>query len=61
MNIYAAISKGSKVLNNNSILSAQLDAELLMAHAVNKDRHKKLTKLKYLKIINVLIQIKKRN
>ena len=39
MNIYAAISKGSKVLNDNSILSAHLDAELLMAHAINKDRN----------------------
>ncbi len=39
MNIDTAISKGSKVLNDNSILSAHLDAELLMAHAINKDRN----------------------
>ena len=39
MNINSAISNGSKILSKNSILSAQLDSEILMAKTVNKDRN----------------------
>ena len=38
MNIYSAIIKGTKILNDNLILSSHLDAELLMAQAIKKDR-----------------------
>ena len=38
MNINLAISNGSKILSKNSIPSAQLDSEILMAKTVNKDR-----------------------
>ena len=39
MNINSAISNGSKILSKNSILSAQLDSEILMAKTVMKDRN----------------------
>ena len=39
MNINSAISNGSKILSKNSILSAQLDSEILMAKTINKDRN----------------------
>ena len=39
MNINSAISNGSKILSKNSILSAQLDSEILMAKTVKKDRN----------------------
>ena len=38
MNIHTAINKGAKILRDNSILSADLDSELLMAKVLNKDR-----------------------
>ena len=39
MNINSAISNGSKILSKNSIVSAQLDSEILMAKTVKKDRN----------------------
>jgi len=38
MNINSAISHGSKILKNKSISSSQLDSEILMSKAINKDR-----------------------
>jgi release factor glutamine methyltransferase len=38
MNIHTAISKGAKILKNKSILTANLDSEILMAKVLNKDR-----------------------
>ena len=38
MNICEAINKGSKILKDNSILSAHIDSEILMAKVLNKDR-----------------------
>ena len=38
MNINSAINLGSKILRNKFISSAQLDSEILMAKAINKDR-----------------------
>ena len=38
MNIYSAINEGSKVLRNRSISNWQLDAEILMAKTINKNR-----------------------
>ena len=38
MNIYTAISPGSKILKENLILTANLDSEILMAKVLNKDR-----------------------
>ena len=38
MNINSAISHGSKILKNKSISSPQLDSEILMSKAINKDR-----------------------
>ena len=38
MNINLAISHGSKILKNKSIPSSQLDSEILMSKAINKDR-----------------------
>jgi len=38
MNIFSAIIKGTKILKNNSIITASIDAEILMAKAINKDR-----------------------
>ena len=38
MNINSAIRHGSKILKNKSILSSQLDAEILMSKTINKDR-----------------------
>ena len=39
MNINSAISNGSKILSKNSILTAQLDSEILMAKTIKKDRN----------------------
>ncbi len=39
MNIQSAIKKGANILKNKSILTANLDAEILMAKAINKDRN----------------------
>ena len=38
MNISSAINKGTKILKDSSILTADLDSEILMAKAINKDR-----------------------
>ena len=38
MNIHTAISKGTKILKDKSILTANLDSEILMARALKKDR-----------------------
>ena len=38
MNIYTAISQGTKILKENSILTAKLDSEILMAKVLSKDR-----------------------
>ena len=38
MNISTAIIQGTKILINNSIMTANIDAEILMAKAINKDR-----------------------
>jgi release factor glutamine methyltransferase len=39
MNIYLAINKGSKILKSKSIPNPLLDAEILMAKTINKDRN----------------------
>ena len=39
MDIQSAICKGAKILKSKSILTAYLDSEILMAKALNKDRH----------------------
>ena len=38
MNIHSAVIEGTNILKENSILSAQLDTEILMAKALNKNR-----------------------
>tara|TARA_Y100000768_G_scaffold327697_1_gene265424 strand:- start:1877 stop:2719 length:843 start_codon:yes stop_codon:yes gene_type:complete len=38
MKIHTAINKGTKILKENSILTADLDSEILMAKALNRDR-----------------------
>ena len=38
MNILTAITQGTKILKNNSIITANIDAEILMGKAINKDR-----------------------
>jgi release factor glutamine methyltransferase len=38
MNIHSAVTEGANILKDKSILSAQLDAEILMAKALNKNR-----------------------
>ncbi len=53
MNIHDAIANGNKILKKNNIKSAQLDSEVLMSEAINKDR-------KYI-ILNLNKEIKKKN
>ena len=38
MNIQSAVIEGTSVLKNKSIISAQLDTEILMAKALGKSR-----------------------
>jgi release factor glutamine methyltransferase len=38
MNIQSAVIEGTNILKDKSILSAQLDTEILMAKALNKNR-----------------------
>ena len=38
MNIYSALSQGSKILKNKFISNSRLDSEILMAKIINKDR-----------------------
>ena len=46
MNINSAINRGIKILKDNSICTASLDAEILMSFAINRDRKYILTNLK---------------
>ena len=39
MTIHLAINKGSKILKSNFIPNPLLDAEILMAKTINKDRN----------------------
>jgi release factor glutamine methyltransferase len=62
MNISSAISAGSKILRNKFIPSPQLDSEILMAKAINKDRSyillnpKNFLNKKKLNLFNILIE-----
>ena len=38
MDIYSAILEGTKILKSSSIYSANIDSEILMAKAINKDK-----------------------
>ena len=38
MNIHTAINEGTKILKDSSILSADLDLEILLAKVLKKDR-----------------------
>ena len=38
MNIQLAISEGTKILNEKSILTANIDSEILLANVIKKDR-----------------------
>ena len=38
MNIHSAVIEATNILKDKSILSAQLDSEILMAKALDKDR-----------------------
>ena len=38
MNIQSAISEGAKILNEKSILTANIDSEILLANVIKKDR-----------------------
>ena len=38
MNIHSAVIEATNVLKDKSILSAQIDTEILMAKALDKDR-----------------------
>ena len=51
MNIQSAITEGTNILKNKSILSAQLDAEILMSKALNKNREYII--LNYNKVLNI--------
>ena len=53
MNIHNAIIEGSKILKDNFIDSANLDSEILMAKAIQKNR-------KYV-LLNPEIDLKKKN
>ena len=62
MNINLAINQGSKILRNKLIPNAQLDSEILMAKAINKDRNyillnsNKFLSIKYLKYFYKLVE-----
>ena len=51
MNIRSAITEGTNILKNKSILSAQLDTEILMSKALNKNREYIL--LNHDKVLNI--------
>ena len=38
MNIYSAIKEGTRILNRESIKTAKLDTEILLAEVIKKDR-----------------------
>ena len=56
MNINSAINEGSKILRDNLISNSQLDAEILMAKTINKDRNYIL--LNYNNLLKSLIILK---
>ena len=62
MNIWSAVIEGTDILKNKSILSAQLDTEILMSKAINKNReyiilnHDKALNEENLKYFKKLIQ-----
>jgi release factor glutamine methyltransferase len=51
MNIHSAVTEGANILKDKSILSAQLDAEILMAKALNKNREYII--LNHAKVLNI--------
>ena len=51
MNIHSAVIEGTNILKDKSILSAQLDTEILMAKALNKNREYII--LNYDKVLNI--------
>jgi release factor glutamine methyltransferase len=51
MNIHSAVIEGTNILKKKSILSAQLDTEILMAKALNKNREYII--LNYDKVLNI--------
>jgi len=51
MNIHSAVIEGTNILKDKSILSAQLDTEILMAKALNKNREYII--LNHDKVLNV--------
>jgi release factor glutamine methyltransferase len=51
MNIQSAVIEGTSILKNKSILSAQLDTEILMAKALGKNREYII--LNYDKVLNI--------
>ena len=61
MNIHSAIIEGTNVLKKKSILSAQLDTEILMAKALDKNReyiilnHNKVLNFKNLEYFKKLV------
>ena len=61
MNIQSAVIEGTNVLKNKFILSAQLDAEILMSRALNKNReyiilnHDKVLNIKNLEYFKKLV------
>jgi len=62
MNIYSAVIEGTNILKDKSILSAQLDTEILMAKALNKNRqyiilnHDKVLNIENLEYFKKLVQ-----
>jgi release factor glutamine methyltransferase len=62
MNIQSAVIEGTNVLKDKSIISAQLDTEILMAKALDKNReyiilnHDKVLNLKNLEYFKKLVQ-----
>ena len=50
MNIHSAVTEATNILKDKSILSAQLDTEILMAKALDKDREYII--LNYDKVLN---------
>ena len=62
MKIWSAVMEGTDILKNKSILSAQLDTEILMSKAINESReyiilnHDKVLQEKNLKYFKKLVQ-----
>ena len=62
MKIWSAVMEGTDILKNKSILSAQLDTEILMSKAINESReyiilnHDKVLNEKNLKYFKKLVQ-----